>query len=157
MTCLIKTYSLLKFSASSFGCVFHGKGQVLTQGACFTEVTVNGVTFCVESHDKSRRLEAVGANGERVFGRTVLIECNKLSIFPASVKTLFFDIQELKVKSVSLVDLIHNVDVQEFVSVELTQHVVQVNSLSLKKCVALRVEENLFLCIVKQSYMFGNV
>ncbi|CAN7999346.1 unnamed protein product [Ixodes hexagonus] len=159
MTCLIKKYSLRKFSTRSRGCVFHGKGQVLTDSISFNKVTINGVTFCIRKRDKSRRLnsyvERESRGGAHLFGRIVSIRSNKCKHdFCNCENSVFFDIQELKVRSVSLVDLNHHVCVKEFVSVELTDNIIQVNALSVKKCVALKVDGSVFLCSVNASYMF---
>lgn len=83
--------------------VFHGKGQELTQGMCFTKVTVDGLTFRVENHDKCHRLnscvEAVSPNGECIFGCILLMQCNKCEHFSCKCEnSIFFYIQELNVR-----------------------------------------------------------
>ncbi|XP_040064449.1 uncharacterized protein LOC120838538 [Ixodes scapularis] len=110
MTSLVKRYKLRRFSRTLSGCVFHGKGKVLADGTSFSKATINGVMFCVESRDKSRRLnsyvEGVGHGNSRVFGRIVSIRLNMCEHGSGHCeKWISFFIRELRVTSAGLLDL----------------------------------------------------
>ncbi|XP_040064985.1 uncharacterized protein LOC115322291 [Ixodes scapularis] len=160
MTTLIKHYKLKKFCTCLSGCVFYGKSEVSPEGISFSKVRMNGVLFCVERLDKSRRLnsyvEAVCDDGSHVLGRIVSIfsRTQGCHMSDQSESSVLFYVQELRCQSV-LMDL--PMMTRNFSCVQLTNRVVKANAFSAKKCVALKVEGSLFLCCVDQTYMFEAV
>ncbi|CAN8002071.1 unnamed protein product [Ixodes hexagonus] len=157
MTSLIKRYKLRKFATCLSGCIFWGKAVVAPEGISF--IRMNGILFCVDRLDKSRRLnsyvEAVRDDGRHILGRIVSIFSSPQERSGSGQRegSVSFCVQELKCLSVPADLSGYPVVVRSFACVELSHHIVKVNAFLVRKCIALKVEDSLFLCRVDQTYM----
>lgn len=134
-----------------------GKGKQTAYGVEYSKVIVNGLMYCVERLDKSRRANSyvqIATSTPHFFGQIKSIvheDCQGHSHNCNCGGIVFFIVNKLKVQ--------HRVFSETFLNAKIiflvqpSSSVLKVDATEVQKCVALSVDEKLFLSPVQASHI----
>lgn len=134
---------------------FLGKRKKSEQGVECSKVVASGYTLCVEMLDKSRRANSYVqvTSSPRVFGQIVSIvhaACERHTGPCNCIPGVFLVLKKLNIKQRVLAN--SDSAVNDIFFVEPSTHILKANVNEIRKCVALRVENKLFVGPLQRTY-----
>lgn len=149
---LLKGYDLKKNSVVCGKFLFHGKKTQSGLECFFRKVTYNNFTFCTSDLDKSRRLNSYVCYGNYFGQITHIILSGDIQGAGHQSPKVQFRIIKLSVVQVLFQSFGGDLSLNRFVEVRETNEVLEVNAEDARKCIALRDNQSLFLCVLEASH-----
>ncbi|XP_064460291.1 uncharacterized protein LOC135370470 [Ornithodoros turicata] len=153
VTDLMRGYPLRKISNKILGALLFGKGKTSGGNVHYSKVSIENFMFCTAKQDKSRRNNSfVFAEGR--FGQILdIIVCCREAGHCKCERPVAFKIQVLQSNRIILnsLDALHQIC--GFVEVARTTDEICVNAFNAEKCVALNVNDRMYLCTVHAECM----
>lgn len=146
----------LRVHATTLSCyTFLGKGNKSEQGVEYSKVIANGYTLCVQTLDKSRRANSYVqvTSSPRAFGQIISIvhvACERHTVPCNCIPEVFLVLKKLNIKQRVLAN--SDSGVNDIFFVEPSTRILKANANEIRKCVALKVENKLFVGPLQRTY-----
>lgn len=155
VTTMLRGHKLRVHSTCLFNYTFLGKGHKSERGTEYSKVIANGYTLCVRTLDKSRRANSYVqvTSSPRVFGQIVSVvhaACEWHTVPCSCTPKVFLVLKKLNIKQRVLGST--DSSVNDIFFVEQSTQILKVDVNEIRKCVALKVQNKLFVGPLQRTY-----